>query len=299
ATQISSVEEDKINKPFRPIPSGLTTVKGAKCRLMTISIIFPIVSYLLGGTLSLIYAFIFQIWVILYEKFNLHSNAFFKNFFTTFAAWTEFSCCYYIIIVITLQVQDFRDQKGDKFVGRKTLPILIGDKFCRLLTVVTSAISLLVIFYISYGPLAFKKNLKVNAIDGFILHEFVIVEFILIVLNICYCIRLILYRQPKQDNITYQRWYSRCSGVLEPPIQSLRYVKQIGKVLLPTETANFLTIKRIDRSIDELNKPSTPTGQSYHRESNSSPHKVQIPVLSGCSIKPIKIPSSAFSDLSD
>ncbi|CAG8696594.1 3591_t:CDS:2, partial [Ambispora leptoticha] len=75
--------------------------------------------------------------------------------------------------------------------------------------------------------------------------------------------------------------------------------KQIGKVLLPTEVANFLTIvpvianlysllKCIDHSIDELNRPSTPTGQSYHRESNSSPHKVHVPVL--------KIPPPALSD---
>ncbi|CAG8513124.1 2607_t:CDS:10 [Acaulospora morrowiae] len=67
-------------------------------------------------------------------------------------------------------------------------------------------------------------------------------------------------------------------------------IKQIGIVLLPTEVANFSTIapvmaslysllKSIDHSIDELNKPFTPTGQSYHRESNSSPQKVQIPIL--------------------
>ncbi|CAG8811706.1 11477_t:CDS:1, partial [Gigaspora margarita] len=37
--------------------------------------------------------------------------------------------------------------------------------------------------------------------------------------------------------------------------------------------------ERVNRSIEELNKPSTPTGMSHHRESNSSPHKFQIPAL--------------------
>jgi len=64
--------------------------------------------------------------------------------------------------------------------------------------------------------------------------------------------------------------------------------KKIGRMLLPTEDANFLNLvtvistfysllEKVDRSIEELNKPSTPTGLSYHRESNSSPHKVRIP----------------------
>ncbi|CAG8620537.1 3750_t:CDS:2 [Funneliformis caledonium] len=101
--------------------------------------------------------------------------------------------------------------------------------------------------------------------------------------------------------------------------------KKIGRALLPTEDANFLNIvsvisnfysllvrvyyyipqascyivyllmliisfilEKADRSIEELNRPSTPTGQSYHRESNSFPHKVHIPVL--------KIPPPALSD---
>ncbi|GBB87472.1 hypothetical protein RclHR1_13960002 [Rhizophagus clarus] len=46
-------------------------------------------------------------------------------------------------------------------------------------------------------------------------------------------------------------------------------------------------LKSIDHSIDELNRPSTPTGLSYHRESNSTPFKVHIPIL--------KIPASCIT----
>ncbi|CAJ0649114.1 1880_t:CDS:2, partial [Entrophospora sp. SA101] len=62
-------------------------------------------------------------------------------------------------------------------------------------------------------------------------------------------------------------------------------LNQIGKMILPTEHANFLTIipvilnfysllKRVNHAIEKLNAPSTPTNQSYHRLSNSSPQKV-------------------------
>ncbi|RIB26958.1 hypothetical protein C2G38_2161948 [Gigaspora rosea] len=72
-----------------------------------------------------------------------------------FGTWISLVSCYYIIIgtnlrifellnselnifklgicffvMTTTQVQDLRDQKGDKFVGRKTLPLLIGDNIC-------------------------------------------------------------------------------------------------------------------------------------------------------------------------
>ncbi|PKC56605.1 hypothetical protein RhiirA1_473753 [Rhizophagus irregularis] len=77
---------------------------------------------------------------------------------------------------------------------------------------------------------------------------------------------------------------------MDIPFDGLYRFKQIDKMLLPTENANFLTItpvieslyslmKRVDLSIDELNRPSTPTGLSYHRDSNSSPRQVRIPVL--------------------
>ncbi|CAG8494170.1 13221_t:CDS:10 [Acaulospora colombiana] len=77
---------------------------------------------------------------------------------------------------------------------------------------------------------------------------------------------------------------------MDLPFDGLYRFKQIGRMLLPTENANFLNLasaisyfysllERVDRSIEELNKPSTPTGLSYHKESHSSPHKTHIPIL--------------------
>ncbi|CAG8821007.1 32802_t:CDS:10, partial [Gigaspora margarita] len=115
------------------------------------------------------------------------------------------------------------------------------------------------------------------------------------------------------DSLHEQFGYSQCSetfGIIIKGCQvelfgmdlafdGLYRFKKVGRALLPTEDANFLNIvsvisnfysllEKADRSIEELNRPSTPTGQSYHRESNSSPHKVHIPVL--------KISPPALSD---
>lgn len=44
------------------------------------------------------------------------------------------------IVLTTIQIQDLRDQEGDQMRGRPTLPLIIGDKICRI-TIVASVIS--------------------------------------------------------------------------------------------------------------------------------------------------------------
>ncbi|CAG8848325.1 29760_t:CDS:1, partial [Racocetra persica] len=83
---------------------------------------------------------------------KLGKNAFYKNLFSAAGMWIQLASCYYIIldtdpslfellsnkpclfkfaiffyIMTTAQVQDLGDQKGDKLIGRKTLPLLISD----------------------------------------------------------------------------------------------------------------------------------------------------------------------------
>lgn len=117
-------------------------------------------------------------------------------------------------------------------------------------------------------------------------------------------IKLAEFMKGSLDSLHRRFGYSPCSetfgGVIKGfqvelfsmdlAFDGLYRFKQIGRMLLPTEDANFLNLvtvistfysllEKVDRSIEELNKPSTPTGLSYHRESNSSPHKIRIPDL--------------------
>ncbi|CAG8726349.1 9890_t:CDS:2 [Dentiscutata erythropus] len=224
--QITSVEEDRINKPFRPIPSGLITVNGARYRLVAISIIFPIIAYIFGGLSLVFLCFLYQAWVIFNEALKLSKNAFYKNLFSAFSACIQLVSCHYIIIgtklsifellnselgmfmlgifffaMTTAHVQDFRDQKGDKFIGRKTFPLLIGDNICRWFTILMLIISLLVICHISNNFLRviIEKKFEGGDNDGLALHEFSIIELILIVLNAASCLDMIDSMKGKRE----------------------------------------------------------------------------------------------------
>lgn len=157
--QLNNKEEDLINKPHRPIPSGLITVEGAKYRTVAISIIHPIVGYFVGGFGSLFGALLWLGWIMLYMKFDIHSNALSKNLYTAFGSWIQLVTTYHLIVgtklnindwwghepsmfnlviffffLTTIHIQDFGDQDGDMLVGRKPFPLLIGDTVCRSLT---------------------------------------------------------------------------------------------------------------------------------------------------------------------
>ncbi|CAG8645330.1 1738_t:CDS:2 [Dentiscutata erythropus] len=133
--QLNNKEEDLINKPHRPIPSGLITIQGARLRTIAISIIHPIVGFFVGSFPSLFGALLWLGWVTLYMKFNVHANALSKNLYTAFGSWIQLVTAYHLIIGTDLNVDEWwGDQDGDMLVGRKTLPLLIGDVICRSLT---------------------------------------------------------------------------------------------------------------------------------------------------------------------
>ncbi|KAF0445752.1 prenyltransferase UbiA [Gigaspora margarita] len=228
--QINDVEEDKLNKPFRPIPSGLVTVEGARYRLIAFNIFFPTISYLIGGLPLLISALLWQAWFVTHKVFNLSANALCKNCFSAFGAWimfvvtsnliigTEFNvskwwlckpCPFHLSVVIfvlfTLQVQDFRDQKGDKLIGRKTLPLLIGDTICRWLTVLALILSALSLYGSARHFLLLPGSKKLNIP---VPTEFIITEIALFVIILWTCVRLIKYRDSREDRCTYEIWYS-------------------------------------------------------------------------------------------
>ncbi|CAG8576525.1 14509_t:CDS:2 [Funneliformis mosseae] len=95
-------------------------------------------------------------------------------------------------------------------------------------------------------------------------------------------IKIAEFMKGSLDSLHKQFGYSSCSETFRGIIK--------GRILLPTEDANFLNLvtvistfysllEKVDRSIEELNRPFTPINLSYHKESNSSFHKVCIPGL--------------------
>ncbi|KAK5948933.1 hypothetical protein OHC33_010019 [Knufia fluminis] len=141
ANQIDGVKEDKINKPDRPIASGLTSLDAAKLRWVVLTIVYLAYSYLLGV----------EKWTVLWILTTIaHNFLGFSNFGPTkdgcmgagciaqlMAAWTiggapaemGWGWVKYITLYMCwpIPLQDLRDVPGDKAQGRKTTPILMGD----------------------------------------------------------------------------------------------------------------------------------------------------------------------------
>jgi 4-hydroxybenzoate polyprenyltransferase len=131
----------RINKPFRPLPSGLVSVRGARRRLIAVSGALLLVGLWLG---------IFPwalLWVATYLLLNFygHRHWFLKNSLPMSvgalamlgAAWElvlplttlgwQTALTIAGFVALTSPIQDFRDVAGDRTMGRKTLPISIGE----------------------------------------------------------------------------------------------------------------------------------------------------------------------------
>lgn len=147
SNQITGVDEDRINKPDRPIPSGKVTLEGAKWRwVVALSAYIGVAAYevtLMPETICWILTVAF---LCLTEA---GGHWFGKNCVAmTTGTWALLSASWkalapatpqsdrYVIAVaiwagLITQIQDLRDIEGDALVGRKTMPLVFGDTASR------------------------------------------------------------------------------------------------------------------------------------------------------------------------
>lgn len=147
ANTSTSVEEDKLNKPYRPIPSGLITLGQSNTRWAVSWCIAPWVVAFIGGKKGALYIILWQIWVGVFYVWPAYRHWLTKNVMTTGATlmmlrllnsilqgipnW-EMSVLPDILIcgwmMATIHLQDFRDIEGDRITHAITLPIFLSDK---------------------------------------------------------------------------------------------------------------------------------------------------------------------------
>ncbi|KAK4185893.1 UbiA prenyltransferase family-domain-containing protein [Podospora australis] len=146
----TSAEEDRLNKPWRPIPQGkITTNQTRRLMLAVIPLVLGL-NYLLGaweqGVFILILSWLYndlgggdEVFVreiiisVAYGLFNSGSlivavGPAHKQLSTLGVAWTVIVSG---VILTTMQVQDLKDQAGDKLRGRKTICLYMGENFSR------------------------------------------------------------------------------------------------------------------------------------------------------------------------
>ncbi|KAI4616177.1 uncharacterized protein J4E87_008912 [Alternaria ethzedia] len=165
----SSLQEDTINKPWRPIPTGRINTAQTTILMIAAYLALALVSYQFNVVL------IYVAWVVfntLYHDMGgsdysgISRNAIcalglicpFSGALSialgpdttmSYAAWQWIFLVTLGIIGTTIHAQDFRDEAGDRARGRRTIPIELGRR--RALWSVVVA----VVFWTFYAPLVF------------------------------------------------------------------------------------------------------------------------------------------------
>ncbi|KAF4833090.1 Fumagillin beta-trans-bergamotene synthase [Colletotrichum siamense] len=145
-----SVEEDKINKPWRAIPSGRLSIEDAQKWYVVATVLLLVASIALGGFPEAL-AFMAETWVydyvgasswwgkniinaLFYSTGQLGATRVASHSNSMARAGYEWCALLGLNTLTTVQIQDFRDIKGDGARGRRTLPLAMGDVPCRFLT---------------------------------------------------------------------------------------------------------------------------------------------------------------------
>ncbi|KAG2067696.1 hypothetical protein BDR04DRAFT_1211965 [Suillus decipiens] len=146
--QIQDPEEDKKNKPYRPLPAGRITAQNAadvRWLLVPVCLIF---SAMYGSKALACSAFI-EALSILYNEFGGDKSGLSKNLLTAIAyAAFELGATVmigssidkvgaravtfnFVMFATTLHAQDFKDEEGDRLAGRRTL-VTLFPTFARM-----------------------------------------------------------------------------------------------------------------------------------------------------------------------
>ena len=149
---VKSTVEDKVNKPWRPIPAGRLTAEETRTLMFASYAVAIFASLYLGG-FSECLALIVEGWIYnVLEGANrslLARNILNAAGYMTFASGASQVACahsgtrmrgnsstwFFVlsgVISTTIQLQDLYDQEGDAIRGRRTIPLLAGDKVARL-----------------------------------------------------------------------------------------------------------------------------------------------------------------------
>ncbi|GAA2862177.1 UbiA family prenyltransferase [Streptosporangium fragile] len=167
SNQIAGVEEDRANKPDRPLPSGLVTTAGARRRWGAAMALFTVAGFALDVLL----------WTLLWQAVTIFHNfggwgrwGPTKNLCMVLgtiaqlaAAWTMAGpldgTAWRWILAISLiiagaavHIQDLRDMAGDRLAGRRTLPLLLGERATRRHLAVGVAVMPILLALILYVP---------------------------------------------------------------------------------------------------------------------------------------------------
>lgn len=210
--QITGVEEDRLNKPFRPLVRGDSSMTGAKRRLAAVHVLFPATGLLLG---VVEWALLWQFLFMLHYAWGGHRNWVAKNLLIALGVVSQLAAAWQMVTPVTeavwwwiatmalmtfmiIGVQDLRDVEGDRTLNRRTMPIALGDRPCRIYLAVSFVALLPVTHFVMVAPAG--------------LHWWtVLIDVVLAGLSLLLAARTLLLSTPAQDHGTQrvvEGWYT-------------------------------------------------------------------------------------------
>lgn len=147
SNQITDIEEDKINKPDRPLVQGIISYRGAQIRGYVFMMLFTAVAWRLG---VLEWALLWQVSFVAHNNLGGAKHWMSKNILSGLGIMSEIGAAWQIVApispivwswlailcsacIVLIPVQDFRDIPGDQAIGRSTFPLVFGEYFSRIL----------------------------------------------------------------------------------------------------------------------------------------------------------------------
>ncbi|AML59235.1 UbiA family prenyltransferase [Serratia rubidaea] len=165
-SQIFGIEEDKINKPDRPLAAQVITLKSAKTRAAILALLF--IAY--GLYLGVIGWVLFWILCSLVYSYTPWSNNWLlKNILVSLGILTQLPVAAHnagvpfreiadwllplmLMTSYMITTQDFRDVKGDALIGRKTFPLVYGMRKGKIIIAVAYLLSIVIAHYTLFMP---------------------------------------------------------------------------------------------------------------------------------------------------
>lgn len=158
--QIVGATADAINKPQRPIPSGMLTHRGARLRWALSWLLYPCVSYCLSGIGGMKWALLWQAWIYFSYIQPAPNNPLLKSMFTAVGIFILMAVvdelilrehpqhgshpllnvCVSVWMFFVIHIQDFQDVAGDKKEGRRSLPPVLGEDWIPVIRQITLAV---------------------------------------------------------------------------------------------------------------------------------------------------------------
>ncbi|KAL3419497.1 UbiA prenyltransferase [Phlyctema vagabunda] len=147
-----SILEDRINKPWRPLPTGrLSSLEARRLQFFLIPIGILVVHLCMGHALQPFVGVLILTWMyndlggsedhyIIRNLCNAAAFVCFSTGSTLVASGNDarltrhgqnWVCMIGLIVVTTIQMQDLPDIDGDAVRGRETMPLTAGDTFAR------------------------------------------------------------------------------------------------------------------------------------------------------------------------